>query len=113
MKFRSPSIKSLESAFPGKGKELKTIFRMSREQLESLPAGEKRVRECYNPPDTSDIRLCCLDACAETCGVESFQTKRGEWVEYLNAGETYAPTIIRFRGNYRVECWGDIAERHC
>jgi len=112
MKFRSPSLKALEAAFPGHGKQLKAIFRMNREALASLPAGDRRIRECYNPPATSDVRLHCLDAELETSGVEAFQTRRGEWVEYCNAGDTYSTTILRFRGNYRIGCWGDFAERH-
>jgi len=109
-RFRSPSVASIESAFPGKGKQAKAIFRMRRAELESLPAGLARIRECYNPPTTSDIRLHCLDALLETFGTEAFQTRNGTWVEYLNTGDTYAPTIIRINGHYRIASWGDIAE---
>lgn len=111
-RFRSPSISAIESAFPGKGKEAKAIFAMRRSELETLPAGEARVRECYHAPTTSDVRLHCLDALLETFGIEAFQTRNGEWVEYLNTGDTYAPTIVRMNGHYRIASWGDIAERH-
>ena len=111
-RFRSPSIAAIESAFPGKGKEAKAIFRMNRSELESLPAGDARVRECYHAPTTSDLRLTCLDALLGTFGVEAFQTRNGRWVEYLNTGDTYAPTIVRMGGHYRIASWGDIAERH-
>jgi len=111
-RFRSPSVSSIESAFPGKGAEAKAIFRMRRSELETLPAGAARIRECYNPPTTSDIRLHCLDALLGTFGIEAFQTRNGTWVEYLNTGETYSETIIRMKGNYRIASWGDIAERY-
>lgn len=111
-RFRSPSIEAIEVEFPGKGKLAKAIFRMRRAELETLPAGEARIRECYNPPTTSDVRLHCLDALLGTFGVEAFQTKNGTWVEYLNTGETYSPTIVRMNGNYRIASWGDIAERY-
>ena len=111
-RFRSPSVASIESAFPGKGKLAKAIFRMRRSELESLPAGLARIRECYNPPTTSDVRLHCLDALLGTFGIEAFQTRNGTWVEYLNTGDTYAPTIIRMNGHYRIASWGDIAESH-
>jgi len=110
----TPSIKAL-TALTGdcvKAKELKNIFTALRQELEAMPAGEARVRECYHPPSTPDLRLACLDAALGTYGVEAFETARGEVVEYLNAGDTYTPTIVRFRGNYRVACWGDYAERH-
>lgn len=111
-RFRSPSIAAIESEFPGKGKLAKAIFRMRRAELETLPAGEARIRECYNPPTTSDIRLHCLDALLGTFGIEAFQTRNGTWVEYLNIGETYSPTIVRMNGHYRIASWGDIAERY-
>ncbi len=111
-RYRSPSIASIESAFFGKGKEAKEIFQMRRDELELLPAGNDRVRECYHSPSTPDVRLHCLDALLETFGVEAFQTRNGTWVEYLNTGDTYAPTIVRMNGNYRIASWGDIAETH-
>ena len=111
-RFRSPSIAAIESEFPGKGKLAKAIFRMRRSELESLPAGLARIRECYHAPSTSDVRMHCLDALLETFGIEAFQTRNGTWVEYLNTGETYAPTIIRMNGHYRIASWGDIAESH-
>ena len=109
-RFRSPSIAAIESEFPGKGKLAKAIFRMRRSELESLPAGDARIRECYHAPSTSDVRMHCLDALLETFGIEAFQTRNGTWVEYLNTGDTYAPTIVRMNGHYRIASWGDIAE---
>lgn len=111
-RFRSPSIEAIEAEFPGKGKLAKAIFRMKRAELETLPAGLARIRECYNSPKTSDVRLHCLDALLGTFGVEAFQTRNGTWVEYLNTGETYSPTIVRMNGHYRIASWGDIAERY-
>jgi hypothetical protein len=109
-RFRSPSIAAIESEFPGKGKLAKAIFRMRRSELETLPAGLARIRECYHAPSTSDVRMHCLDALLETFGIEAFQTRNGTWVEYLNTGDTYAPTIVRMNGHYRIASWGDIAE---
>jgi hypothetical protein len=83
---------------------------MTREQLEKLPTPQTLVMT-YHPPHTSHLRLCLLDELAETHGVESFQVRDGTWCEYLNAGDTYASTLILFRGRYRVACWGDIVER--
>jgi hypothetical protein len=31
---------------------------------------------------------------------------------YLNAGDTYVPTLVRFQGSYRITSWGDIAEKN-
>jgi hypothetical protein len=53
-----------------------------------------------------------LNELAGTHGIESFETRRDGWCDYLNAGDTYAPTLVWFRGKYRVTTWGDIAERY-
>lgn len=106
-----PSIKTLRVVFGDNAKEARRILEMTRAQLEALPACAARIAECYHKPATSDLRLTALDALAGTHGVEAFETRAG-WCEYLNAGDTYTPTLLRFRGRYRVACWGDIAERH-
>jgi hypothetical protein len=111
MKFLSPPINSLEAVFPGKGKRAKEILWMSRRELEQLPAGAARVRECYHPPSTRDLRMECLNELLETHGVEAFETEKG-WCYYLNVGDPYVTTVLKFNGHYRLCCWGDIAERY-
>lgn len=115
---RLPSIKSLRAVFGDNAKQARAILEMSRSELLELPEGAARARECYHPPATWDIRMTCLNALAGTYGVESFQLDNGDaWsrdaasCEYLNAGDTYATTLLRVRGKYRVGCWGDIAEK--
>jgi hypothetical protein len=113
-------VKTLREVFEDKAPEARRILEMSRAELEALPAGAARVRECYHPPQTWDLRMRCLDALGcGTYGVEGFETtKRNtygagspEWCNYLNTGDTYAPTLVYFCGSYRVASWGDIAER--
>lgn len=115
MKPRTPSVKTLQT-LPGvdaaKARTLKALLIARRDTLENHPAGAARVAACWTAPNTSDLRLHCLDAELGTYGVEAFFTDKGELVEYLNAGDTYCPTIVRWRGAYRITCWGDIAERH-
>lgn len=108
---RTPSIKTLREVFADRAPEAKKVLRMSRADLEQTEPGARRLRECYHPPATSDLRLTVLDTLAGTHGVEAFRTRRGDWCEYLNAGDTYAATLLRYRGTYRVGCWGDYAER--
>ncbi len=116
--MKKPSIKKLEEAFPGKGKELRRILEMKRSELLLHPAGEARVRDCYHSPPTSDIRMHVLDSAAETCGVEYIASRKDTYTEfhgidYLNTGDAYALTIVRSckTGSYRVSSWGDIVER--
>lgn len=113
---RLPSVKSLESAFPGYGKEL-------RKCLESVSHSEiiadQYIQTCHHRPDGISIILSACDLIAETCGVEYIQCKKdgfyiGEQygLSYLNTGETYATTLIydHRTDNYRVCDWGTIVE---
>jgi hypothetical protein len=113
-----PSVKTLETAFPGHGKQLRQALEMKRSQLAQHPAGAARIAECYHSPETYDVRLHVLNAIAETCGVEYIAHREdcsaeALGLDYLNVGDPYIPTIVRFAdGRYRVACYGDIVERH-
>jgi len=107
-----PSIKTLSAVFGDNAKRAREILEMNRAQLEELPACQDRIRECYNAPDTYDLRMTALDGLADTYGLEAFETPQGV-CHYLNAGDTYSPTLILYKKRYRVGCWGDIAEKHC
>lgn len=114
-----PSIQTLESAFPGKGRELRRYLEASREALAEHPAGAARIAECYHPPKTYDVRLHVLNAVAETYSVEYVTHKKDTCTEsygfdYLNVGDFYVLTIMRSAetGRYIVACCGDIVERN-
>jgi len=109
--MRTPSIKTLREIFGDQAAQAKEILKMSREDLLETPEGYARFQECYNSPGTADLRLTCLNALGNFHGVEGFQTTRGTCL-YLNAGDTYAPTLVLLAGRYRVTSWGDIAERY-
>jgi hypothetical protein len=110
--MRTPSVKTLQTIFGDKAKQAKALLTMSRYQLIDTPVGQARFNEWYHAPTTADLRMECLNALGEFHGVEGFDTRKGLCM-YLNAGDTYTPTLIYFTGTYRVACWGDIAERHC
>ena len=110
MQSRLPSVKTLSRVFGEKAKEARAILEMTRAQLDDLPAGSSRNRECYNRPKTYDVRMHCLDALAKTYGVEAFETTTG-YADYLNIGEMYADTLI-YDGRYSVVCLGTYIERH-
>ena len=107
---RLPSVRTLRAVFGEHAKQARAILEMTRGELDNLPTPQALVMT-YHPPHTSQLRLCLLDELATTHGVEAFQVRGGDWCEYLNAGDTYAATLILFRGRYRVACWGDIVER--
>lgn len=80
------------------------------------PEIAKKVRFYWNNPKAfpRDLRMKLINALIETHGVEYLgQHKRtGSQIEYCNAGDVYATTIL-FEGDHlRVGCWGDLAERN-
>lgn len=80
---------------------------------------EKQV-DLINPAlrwasDDYVLMLAC-DALLGTHGIESIgevDSHKGPPIEYLNTGDTYAATLVRFRDRHRpyaVTSWGDIVE---
>lgn len=109
--MKKPSIKTLARIFDNP-REARKLFEMGRAQLLETERGKTRATECYNPPKTYDLRLTCLSHCGGFHGVESIETCAGdEWATYLNAGDTYADTVIFWRGKYRVQSLGDFVEK--
>ena len=114
-----PSVKTLDHAFPGKGKSLWRLLE-SAAAVQEHPAAVELARQCYNPPGLAYMRLTALNDTAETYGIEAVWRDDGSRdcsngrpaFEYLNAGDTYTLTLIRWAsGRYQVASWGDIAER--
>jgi hypothetical protein len=55
-----------------------------------------------------------IDAILRTFGVEyvaAGRNAKSPAFYYCNAGETYATTVLKVAGKFRVGCWGDIVER--
>ncbi|MCO1498201.1 hypothetical protein, partial [Limosilactobacillus reuteri] len=64
-----PSVKSLESVFPGKGKIMRRLL-ISADAVRSHPAAIALERQSYNPQPLHQLRMAALDVEAGTCGVE-------------------------------------------
>ena len=114
-----PSVKMLNRAFSGKGRELRRLLESSK-AVNAHPAAIALESQCYNPPGMTYKRMTALNAVAGTYGVEAVwhagesanDCTSSPAFEYLNTGDTYALTIIRWAdGRYRVASWGDIVER--
>lgn len=113
-----PSLKTLESAFPGKGKILRKLL-TNDQTVRDHPAAIARDRECYHRPPLHDLRLYALNAETASFGIEHAHHASADEMrcdrrcfDYLNSGDTYNTTIVRFvDGRYRVTTCGDIVER--
>ena len=110
--MRMPSIKTLSRVFEDP-KQARAILTMNKAELSTQPAAVARIRECLHSPAWWDVRLTVLNSIDQGLhGVESIETAAGgEWASYLNTGETYADTLIYWRGAYRVQSLGNFIER--
>jgi len=112
---RLPSIRTLRTVFADRAPEARRILEMTRSELLAHPVGAARAAECYHAPTTLDLQLTVLDSLdTGLFGIEAFDIGRRDGtratVWYLNAGDTYAPTLVFWAGRYRVESWGDRVE---
>jgi hypothetical protein len=106
--MRTPSIKILSKVFENPAEAKRVLF-MSHKQLAEHPVGAARIAECYHWPAWHDVRMTILNSIDP--GLHGIETIRGrECADYLNTGDTYAPTLIFWRGAYRVQSVGDFIE---
>lgn len=115
MQKNFPSVKTLEDSLyidRGTAVKVREIMQSRTRQpiLEQFPGIAEYTRACYNSPGFNYIKMLAIDTLLNTHGVESFRTRKGA-LEYCNAGDTYAATVIYYQGRFRVACWGDIVER--
>jgi hypothetical protein len=135
--MRAPSIDSLMKAFPKMTREEAKLIRLvakadDADSLEKVIDGEviaffprtkAFVFSLSSDPYTSKIwrvtvQLHAIDEVMGTYGVEGLGPGRsGDYAppyEYLNAGDTYATTLIYHRNtdNLFIGDWGSIAEKH-
>jgi hypothetical protein len=114
--MRMPTIKTLSAIPDADHACMRAILKMSRAQLLQIPVCEARDRECYHPPKTWYLRMTALNEAARTHGVESCQVEdtigmhADDYAAYLNTGDSYVPTLIYWRGAYRVQSLGDFVE---
>lgn len=108
-----PSIRTLESAFPGKGRVLRALIE-SPAVVCAHPAAVALSQQSHGRPTLAHLRMTALNAELGFHGVEYVHPGRGSrspGFEYLNAGDSYVTTIVRFSdGRYRVTDIGSIIE---
>jgi len=118
--YHKPSLKTLV-------RDLSVTPEMAT-RLRAIMAGEIRITDnpdfprtnawigqCHHKPRRIDLILSALNEAFETCGVEPlWSTGNASWpvAEYLNTGDSYAPTILFLHETraFRVSSWGDFVE---
>lgn len=110
-----PSQKTLETAFPGKGKELRDLITGKRDPERFYRSVVDLVMRAYHLPSYSRMLMTAINEVLEGHGVEYIVPKDYDHpsYEYINMGDTYNATILlRNDGKLIVSCVGDIVEKH-
>lgn len=111
--MNQPSVKRLEAAFPGKGKEIKSLLEGGpTRSYASVRAWEAK---CNSMPQRHERVMCALNEILGGYGVESLLPIDDchPSYDYVNMGDTYNTTILlRNDGRFIVACWGEIVERN-
>jgi hypothetical protein len=93
-----PSIKTIE-------KGLK-IERKVAQQIRRIMEGPSHI--------DGHTRLHRIDVLIGSYGVECIphgHNLKSPTIYYCNKGDTYAITVLKVNGRFRIGCWGDIVER--
>lgn len=110
-----PSRKTLEAAFPGKGKDLRNVIDATVNPAE-YDSVIKLCMTSYRCPDYSVLLMTAINEIIEGHGIEQIRPKdedRHPSYIYINRGDPYNTTILlRSDGRLIVGCWGDIVEAH-
>jgi len=116
--YRAPSVKTLEKSgisLDCAPELVRAIWKSeSRAELYDVyPPAAEIEREYYWVPFFRDLKRQCIDRAAGFYGVEylGWHKRAREAVYYLNAGDSYAATLIFTGRTMVVSCWADYVER--
>ena len=101
-------LRSICGASEEQARQIRRVI--ERLDLEPCPRTRAWVETRHHPPSDQEIALAAIDEILENHGVEAEELRPGRWLEYSNAGDSYAPTVVLWRGMLRVTPWGDIVE---
>jgi hypothetical protein len=112
---RVPSVNSLLEAFEEKiGYERVMIARgimKNRIRPDAVKQTDSWIRSCYHEPSFHEKKMHALNVVLKMYGVEEILDSRGNLAcEYLNAGDTYATTLLFYNGLYHIGTWGELVE---
>lgn len=78
---------------------------------ENHPIGRNRIIECYNRPAQYDVILHVVNVVLDGCGVEALTLDNGKgYIDFVNFGDPYIPTVCHYDGKFIICGWGDIVE---
>ena len=98
MSLRIPSAKSLETAFPGKGKQVRELLVRLRGSAEACG------KDFIGLAPVADLVGMDLQK------IHAGHNAKSPAITYINKGDTYDTTLMRVNGVLRVGNWGSIVE---
>lgn len=116
--MNTPSVKRLREVFGDNAKLAKVIMQSGFKYFKdsalapfrSLESVKRLVRESFGRPSWAQMQMEALNELAGFHGVEAMETTKGEYAEHLNSGDSYACTVIYWRGSFYVTSIGDFVE---
>ena len=121
MNYRAPSIARLLAIGCQHPDIVRAVWKCEkRHQLDGLLEGKMAemiddlCRPFYTQPSFVYLKMLLIDKLGGYSGVEYLTTPAGYSVIYLNAGDTYTPTLAHLQGSrdLTIDCFGDIVTRH-
>jgi hypothetical protein len=119
--YKAPSAKRLVDALnitPEQAETVRGLIQGTAKTLDPIkfPRSNAYFSSCYRQPKRLGRVLVCLNELLELHGVESLGPVQtyGPPAEYLNAGDTYAATLIfdHMAGNFKLTTWADWIEQN-
>lgn len=70
-------------------------------------------KQCYNEPPKHEKIMAALNEVLGGFGIETTDNPKNsdDYIEYINVGDTYIPTILYYNGKFIFSTWGDFVER--
>lgn len=94
-------------------KLLKALRCDTHEQLEALWEGyADYLQPMYNRPLLFECVMAYANELIGGHGVDGIEDDNGDWLTYVNTGDTYSATLIHYAGRYKLSTWGDMVENN-
>lgn len=112
-----PSVKRIASRLNIDRETAQTIRHIMDGSVDpkSFDSVDSWLRQCYNMPNTVELRMCAINEVLGTHGVEALGEMtfpNGPHYSYCNTGDTYACTVMydHHENEFLISDWGSIAE---
>ena len=111
------TLQTIKDVTPEDARLIRRIWKArSLAELDRILKGPTLAADTYARPDgvamLRDEKMAAVDRVLNTHGVEYLgrMKRTGAHVDYCNAGDPYATTVLFIGDRLAVGCWGDLVE---